>query len=100
MTIEYTAYGFSTPTAELEQILELKPGTLARTGLDMDLADHCRMLAGEIDLTNEAAVRTAFAKVLGPVAHADYTDPRYINALVRVARDFSQAKEGSENGNR
>jgi hypothetical protein len=89
---DFTDYGFSTPRSEIEEILGLQPDTLARSGLDMDLADDCRWLKEHgVDLSDEAAVRKAHEM------HAGRGDddiptyangPEYFDALVRVARDF------------
>jgi hypothetical protein len=86
MTIYATDYGFSVPQSELEEILGMKPGRLARNNYDMDLADDCRTLAGlGIDLNDEGAVRQGFAATCGPDCELP---PRYVDALVCVAKGF------------
>jgi len=76
-------YGFSTRTSDLEDIIGLDSGDLARLGLDLDLADDCRRLKElGVDLHDEAAVRAKFDK--DGVRHGF---SRYIDALVRVARE-------------
>jgi hypothetical protein len=87
-----TKYGFSTDVSEIEQLLGLEPGGLARTGLDMDLADDCRWLHKRgVDLSDEAAVRKAH-KMRDEGCDIPHfaNDPKYVDALVRVARDFTQ----------
>jgi hypothetical protein len=82
-----TKYGFSTDVREIEQLLGLEPGELARQNIDMDLADDCRWLAGRgVDMHDEAAIRQTLAAI--SPHRSQY--PRYVDALVRVARDFTQ----------
>ncbi len=63
---------------ETEMIYNLRPGVLAI------LACECRQLADDgIDLNDEAAIRKALRD-----RGLDY-EPRYLDVLVRVAKDFS-----------
>jgi hypothetical protein len=80
-------YGFSTRTSDLEDIIGLDSGDLARLGLDLDLADDCRWLKGRgVDLRDEAAIRANFDK-----DGARHGFSRYVDALVRVAKDYCEA---------
>jgi hypothetical protein len=91
--IEFTDYGFSTPPSEIEEILGLQPDTLARSGYDMDLADDCRWLRERgVDLSDEAAVRKAHAMREGSDSDIPTfaNDPKYVDALVRVAMGFGK----------
>jgi hypothetical protein len=89
-------YGFSTPQSEIETMLGLKPGDLMRLAYDMDLAHDCRFLAESgIDLKDEAAVRAGYAEQTKLGTWRDYP-PRWIDAVVLVAKGYSETAYGAD----
>jgi hypothetical protein len=87
--MEMTEYGFTTPQSEIEKLLGMNAGDLARSGLDMDLAENCRWMNDEgIALKDETAVRAWLG------AHLDLLAGRpefFIEAVVMVAKNFQIA---------
>jgi hypothetical protein len=72
---------------EIEEMLGLPAGGLARSNLDMDLADDCSSLkARGVDLNDEAAVRKHVGERVEP-----HFPARYIDALVVVAKCYRES---------
>jgi hypothetical protein len=84
--MEMTEYGFTAPQSEIEKLFNMNAGDLARSGLDMDLADWCRGMHHEgVDLKDETAVR----KRIGPQSEISPHYPeRWTDAVVLVAKTF------------
>ncbi len=74
---------YTADPAEIEEILGIKRGSFKRELYDVALANSCRWLKScGVDLKNEEAIRKAFP--LTP-----WYSPRYVDALVVVAKTFS-----------